>query len=411
LKVSKYLLFPVFLIVFVDNFGYALVFNLLSPLLLKPEYGMMGAATSVHLKNAMLALTFGIFPLGQFFAAPIIGEFADIHGRKKAFYISLLGLTVGFVLSAWAIALHSIWFLFFSRLLSGVFAGNISICMASIADLSVDEKVRGKNFSMVTALFGVSWVAAMIVGGYIGNPRLMGHFGPVFAFLFSAGLSLLNLIILIFMFKDTAPKHSDVKFRLGQGITNIKETLLLKPTRIFFAIYFAWSLGWVIAVQWYPSFSMEVFGASVYEFTFWFMVMGITWTLGAFFAKHFLFNRFSSLVVGIIGFGMMTLCLLIMQFTFIFTLFSILFGIAAFFSVFAMSSSLNLISTAAPADIQGKVMGLSQSAQSIAFVFVSTIAFLVSIYTISILFYFAAGISALGLALLLYKQASKSESF
>ncbi|MCH9617082.1 MAG: hypothetical protein SP1CHLAM9_03880 [Chlamydiia bacterium] len=374
---------------------------------MKPEYGMMGAATSVHLKNAMLALTFGIFPLGQFFAAPMIGEFADIHGRKKAFYLSLLGLTAGFLLSAWAIALHSIWLLFFSRLLSGIFAGNISICMATLADLSVDEKMRAKNFSMVTALFGVSWVAAMIVGGYIGNPRLMGHFGPVFAFLISTALSFLNLIILIFMFKDTAPRHPDTKFRIGQGLVNIKQVLLLKPTRIFFAIYFAWSLGWVIAVQWYPSFSMEVFNASVYEFTSWFLIMGITWTLGAFFAKYFLINKCSTLTVATIGFGAMTLCLLIMQFIPSFTIFSILFGIAAFFAVFAMSSSLNLISTAAPADVQGKIMGLSQSAQSIAFVLVSTIAFLVSIYTISILFYFSAAISALGFALLLYKQARR----
>lgn len=367
----------------------------------------MGAASSVHLKNAMLALTFGIFPLGQFFAAPMIGDFADIYGRKKAFYVSLIGITIGFLFSAWAVAIHSIWFLFFSRLVSGIFAGNMSVCMASIADLSIDEKIRAKNFSMVTALFGVSWVAAMIVGGYIGNPKLMGHFGPVFAFLFAAALSLLNLVILLFMFKDTAPIHAPKKFRLGQGMINIKETLYLKPTRIFFAIYFAWSLGWVIAVQWYPSFSMEVFGASVYEFTTWFMVMGITWTLGAFFAKHFLINKFSTLTVAIIGFGMMTLCLLIMQFTYLFVLFSILFSVAAFFSVFAMSSSLNLISIAAPAGVQGKIMGLSQSAQSIAFVLVSTIAFLVSIYTISILFYFAALISATGFALLLYKRTSR----
>ncbi|MCH9811529.1 MFS transporter, partial [bacterium] len=290
-------------------------------------------------------------------------------------------------------------------------SGHIDIlsgCMASIADLSEDEKVRGKNFSMVTALFGVSWVCAMILGGYIGNPRVMGHFGPVFAFLFSAGLSLLTVVALLFMFRDTTPPHPETKFRFGQGIINIKETLMLKPTRIFFAIYFAWSLGWVIAVQWYPSFSMEVFGADVYEFTTWFMIMGITWTLGAFFAKHFLFPRYSTLTVGTIGFMVMTLCLLVMQFISAFALFSILFCIAAFFAVFAMSASLNLISIAAPKEVQGKIMGLSQSAQSIAFVMVSTIAFLVSIYTISILFYFAAGISAVGLGLLVFKQAKRA---
>jgi hypothetical protein len=72
-----------------------------------------------------------------------------------------------------------------------------------------------------------------------------------------------------------------------------------------------------------------------------------------------------------------------------------------------MSSSLNLISFSAERRVQGKIMGLSQSMQSSAFVLVSFIAFLVSLYTISILFYFAASISALGLILLIYKGVEK----
>ena len=93
---KKYVLFPIFLIVFIDNFGYALAFNLLGPVLLKPEYGMMAASISVNVKNVLLAIIFGVFPLAQFFTAPLIGEFADIYGRKRAFYITLLGLTFGF---------------------------------------------------------------------------------------------------------------------------------------------------------------------------------------------------------------------------------------------------------------------------------------------------------------------------
>lgn len=74
-----------------------------------------------------------------------------------------------------------------------------------------------------------------------------------------------------------------------------------------------------------------------------------------------------------------------------------------------MSSSLSLISLAAPKNVQGKIMGLSQSAQSIAFVFVSIVAFLVSMATISILFYFSAAISAAGLALLIYKSFDRNK--
>jgi DHA1 family tetracycline resistance protein-like MFS transporter len=407
MKISRYVLFPIFLIIFIDNFGYSLLFNMLGPMLLKPEYGMMAASTSVHLKNAMLALTFGIFPLTQFFAAPMIGEFADIAGRKNAFYISLVGMIVGFLLSAWSVSLQSIWLLFLSRLITGIFAGNISICMASIADLSIDEKVRGKNFSMVTALFGISWIAAMILGGYIANPNLMGKSGPIFAFLFTSGLTFINLLLIVFMYKDTTIKEGVSKFAFGQGLINIKETLMLKSTRVYFLIYFLWSLGWVMAVQWFPAYAIEVFKVSVDDFTTWYIFMGITWVLGAFFAKHYLINRLSTLSTGILGFFAMTACLFMMQFMPIFSLFALFFILGSFFAVFAMSSSLNLISFSAERRVQGKIMGLSQSMQSSAFVLVSFIAFLVSLYTISILFYFAASISALGLILLIYKGVEK----
>ena len=405
---KKYVLFPIFLIVFIDNFGYALAFNLLGPVLLKPEYGMMAASISVNVKNVLLAIIFGVFPLAQFFTAPLIGEFADIYGRKRAFYITLLGLTFGFLISVWALYIHSVFFLIVSRLVTGVFAGNISVCMASIADSSLDEKTRAKNFSMVTALFGVSWVLAMVVGGYIGNPLLMGRWGPIVAFLLAAVLSLINFFLILAMYTDTLPTHPEAKFHLMQGIKNVKDALLHKPSRLYFIIYFIWSLGWVMAVQWYPAYSIEVFGSSVDTFTTWFIIQGLAWTAGAFFAKYFLINRFSTLTVGTIGFTVMTICVFLMQWMTSFTLYSIVFVVGAFFAVFAMSSSLNLISTSAPQSVQGKIMGLSQSAQSFAFVLVSVIAFLVSLITITILYYFAAFISLSGLVLLLYKCCSSS---
>lgn len=409
MKLSRYVLLPVFLIVFIDNFGYLLAFNLLGSVLLKPEYGMMSPSESVHLKNVVLALMFGIFPLMQFFFAPLIGEFADIYGRKKAFYLTLIGMAVGFFVSAWALIIKSVFLLFLSRLITGAFAGNISVCMASIADLSIDERVRGKNFAMVTALFGFSWIFAMVLGGYIANPNVLGQAGPAFAFFLAAALTIINLVLLVFMFNDTMPRAQEAKFSLLQGIQNVLQAIRLKTSRLYFGVYFLWSLGWVMAVQWFPAYSMEVFKTSIAEFTTWYLLMGITWTLGAFFAKHFLIGRFSTRTVGIIGFLAMTLCLFLMQWMPNFTLFAIFFVIGGFFAVFAMSSSLNLISISAPQQIQGKIMGLSQSAQALAFVFVSTIAFLVTLLTIKILFYFAAIIALAGLVLLTTLKSSTAK--
>ena len=400
----KYPLLPVYLVVLVDNFGYSLLFNLLGPLLLKPEYGLMAAATSIHFKNAMLALIFGIFPLAQFFAAPLIGEFADIHGRKKAFVLSLLGIVLGFVLSAISIMIQSVWLLLFSRLVTGLFAGNICVCMAAIADLSADEKTRGKNFSMLTAVYGVSWISAMMVGGYLAHPNLFGDFGPAFAFLFSAFLTFVTLVMLLFMYGDTAPKVEQPRFEFARGIQNIKHVLLMRESRVYFAVFFSWSLSWIMAIQWYPPYSMEVYGVGIYSFTTWYIVMGVTWVLGSLFSRYYLTENLRAITGSLLGFGVMTLCLLVMQLSSSFIIFSILFSAASFFSVFAMSSSLNLVSLSAPADVQGKMMGLTQSAQSVAFVCASTLAFFVTLYTISVLFYFVFIVSLIGFLLLLYKK-------
>jgi DHA1 family tetracycline resistance protein-like MFS transporter len=403
-KSSKHLLLPIFLIVFIDNFGYSLVFNILGPLLLKPEYGMILPSLSVHQKNALLALIFGVFPLAQFFAAPLIGDVADIYGRKKAFIVSLLGLSLGFFFSALSIFIHSVTFLCFSRFFTGAFAGNIGICMAAIADLSEDEKERGRNFSMVTLLFGLSWVAAMVVGATLANPKFLGIFAPAYVFILGGALTLTNLFLVLSIFKDFSPKSLFKRFTLLKGLVNIKETILLKSSRAFFAIYFLWSLGWVMTVQWYPAYSIEMFQESSAFFSTWYVIMGFFWILGGGVAKFYLFSRYKTMNIGLFGFGFLTCSLFLMSLMGTFFLFSTFFIGASFFSVIGMSASLNLISLSASEKVQGKIMGFSQSIQSLSFVLVSTIAFLLSVSTVSILFAFSALFTLCAFGLLIYKK-------
>lgn len=389
IKTTKLTLLSVFFVVFIDNFGYSLVFNLLGPLLLVPEYGMISQGISVHIKNILLAVIFGIYPLAQFFTAPILGELADKFGRKKALFVSLLGLIVGFSFSAAAIFMKSVWFFFFSRLWSGAFAGNISICMATIADVSKDEKERGKNFSLVTAIFGMSWIIAMVVGGYLGNPELVGRNGPGYIFLATAIMTFGAFFFVCNCFTETFDLHEDIPFSFSLAIANIKEAIAFRTTRVYFLIYGFWSIGWVMAVQWFPAYSMEVFHESIVMFTSWYLLQGVFWTLGAFFAKYVLIPRLRTISVAFLGFSFMTILVIAMQFVSSYGIFGALFCLASFFAVFSMSSSLTLISMYAPKQIQGKVMGLSQSVQSMSFVLISMITFVLSMITISYLFMIA----------------------
>ena len=142
-------LFPVYFVLFIDNFAFAVIFSIFGPLFVDPSLGFVTAEMSAATRNIMLGFALALLPLGQFFGCPFLGDIADRFGRKKAFYITIIISILGFLLSSYSIFVHSYFLLLISRLLTGFFSGNLSICLASIADLSPNEKVRAKNFSMI----------------------------------------------------------------------------------------------------------------------------------------------------------------------------------------------------------------------------------------------------------------------
>jgi len=191
--------FSILFVLFLDNFGFAIIFNMFAPLILFPEFGLVGVGVALNTKNILLALLYVMFPLSQFFGAPIIGGIADHFGRKKAFFWSLLGLTLSFGLSAVSLLFYSLILLFISRLFTGFFAGNFSICLATASDISAEPKVRSRNFGIIGAISGISWIASMLIGGLFVI-RTSETFGPMYAFWLMALLSVVNIFIIWFFF-------------------------------------------------------------------------------------------------------------------------------------------------------------------------------------------------------------------
>lgn len=374
MRAKNWSFLPIYFVIFMDNFGFSMLFCILGPLLLLPDYAMISSVTSIEAKNSLLAIVYGVFPLTQFFGAPLIGDFADHFGRRKALFITIAGVTIGYFLSAFAIFIHSISLLIVSRLLSGFFAGNLSLCLAAIADLSPDEKSRARNYSNVTTIFGFSWILAMIIGGYLANPRLIGTIGPVLAFLVTGGLSVLSYVAVWWYFQETFTKNRDFKFDFWHGVRNIIQVAELKAIRWIFLAYFLWVVGWGMSIQWYPPYSIEVYQVSVNNITTWMIVLGCTWILGSSGVNRFLLRKFDSLQLATIGIIITTFLVFVAQWMSQHFFFSLLYALAGITSAFTMSNTVNLISISASADIQGKTMGLSQSVMSLGWIVSSIVA-------------------------------------
>lgn len=407
----KRTLFSILVVVCIDNFGFSLVFSLFAPLLLNPDYGFLNPSMGIPERQLWLGILFLAFPFSQFFGAPLLGDLADSYGRKKVFYITIIGTMLGFFFSGVAIAFKSYIFLFVVRLLTGFFAGNFSICLSSIADLSHDAKSRAKNFSYATVIGGISWPIAILIGGYFSDPTVSSYFSPQLPFYIATGMSLFSLWFIAKLFTETHPKRAHFHINLFQGVHHIITAIKIKAMRPYFFVLLFWMTGWGLTVQWYPVYSTDRFKASQ-ELVSWGLVLqGVFWVIGGLFINRFLLKRWTwtSKPIALLGLIWAAVFVCASHFGNVFWSFSWIYFMAPLGSSIAMSNILNLLSLSAPDEIQGKVMGFSQSMLALGWIIVPLIGAWIGDVNVSLYYLVAAAILFLGFLSLLPQKSSKIE--
>jgi MFS family permease len=92
----------IFFTIFIDLLGYGILIPVIPELFVNQQSPFYVLAQSANPKIGLiiLGLLLAVFPLGQFFATPILGQFSDRYGRKKILIISILGTAVSYFLFA-----------------------------------------------------------------------------------------------------------------------------------------------------------------------------------------------------------------------------------------------------------------------------------------------------------------------
>jgi len=170
------------LIVLIDMLGFALIVPLLA--YFADSFGATAFQTGLLVAS---------YAAMQMVGAPILGRISDRFGRRPVFLISILGTFIGFLILAFA---NSLGMLFFSRILSGLTAGNISVAQAYIADVT-DEKNRARGMGMLGAAFGIGFILGPALGGTLS---VYGFDVPAFV---AAGLCFINLLTVFFWLPES----------------------------------------------------------------------------------------------------------------------------------------------------------------------------------------------------------------
>ncbi len=363
---KRFSLFPVLLTYFLDNFGLAIIYPIFTPIILLNSNPLIDTSATFLQRTVMLGVLIGAFPFAQFIGSPLLGQFSDRYGRKKGFFITILGTAIGYSFTAFSIMIHSVSLLFISRVLTGLFASNLTLCLAAIVDMSPDEHSRTKNFGHIAAIGGLSFILAIALGGFLSDRTFSQYFNPSIPFWITALMAFLNFYCMIKLFHETHPSKNNLTVHPFKGFHNIKLALVNNELKLLYIGNFFFMLSWVASMQFLPTFLIKNFSFSTANITGAFILVGVLWSLTNFFVNRQLvkfFHPSSTLNACLLLLGLLLLGLIFAQHTLGFLL---LFYPAVSLASLCWTNSLANISLKASNQIQGSILGINQSMNSLA---------------------------------------------
>lgn len=358
------ILLTIFLTVFIDMLGIGIIIPVLPALFFEESSDFFTYAISQERRAILYGFLIAAYPFMQFFGAPLLGALSDRNGRRPMLRLSLIGTMIGYLLFAIALMQGNLWLLFFSRLLPGFTGGNISIVFSAIADISEGEE-RTKNFGLVGTAFGLGFILGPALGGLLADESVVSWFNSSTPFIFTTLLTLVNVLLVQFVFPETLQESEQSNISLFTGFKNILTSFRAPNLRTIFTVALLLSLGFTFFTQFFAVGLIEKFDYTEKDIGLFFAWIGI-WLV---FTQGFLVRRLAKnfqpttllrITTLTLGIGIAAV-LLPDQVVW-------LYVIAPVIAVSQGITSPNLLSTIsaqASSKQQGQILGINQSMQSV----------------------------------------------
>jgi MFS transporter, DHA1 family, tetracycline resistance protein len=191
----------VIITVFLDMVGIGLIFPVLPQIV--ETVGKTDLASATLISGWLFFSYVGM----QFIFGPLIGNLSDTHGRRPLLLISVFGLAVDYLLTAFA---PNLWWLFVGRIFAGLCGASYTTANAYLADITKQED-RAKTFGYIGAAYGLGFIIGPAIGG------LLGEYGPRVPFFAAALISILNFGFGYFVLPETLAQDMRRPFSLARA--------------------------------------------------------------------------------------------------------------------------------------------------------------------------------------------------
>ncbi len=309
------------------------------------------------LNDFQTSLLFSIYSLSQFFATPVIGKLSDRFGRKPLLIISLTGTVVANLIAGTA---TTAIVLFAARFLDGITGGNVSVAQAIISDVTTPAN-RAKGFGIIGAAFGLGFVLGPVISLLAQNISLGA------AFLVSAAIALIGLLVTIFFLPETLQHKVGTSHNVFDlGLSNLITGLAMPKVGILLITNFLIGTTFTIFTYAFQPYFLHVLGQNNKSLTLLFLLFGVLGVIMQTWGVSLLTRRFSIIGILLLALFVRSISLVLMPIFPNIVYFVVVTVLFSLFTSLVQPMVNTLISlNAKPAD-QGTAMGLNASYLSIA---------------------------------------------
>lgn len=228
----------IFVTIFIDLLGFGIVIPLL------PFFAQDFYATPLDIGFLVSAYSWM-----QFIFAPILGNLSDKYGRRPILFFSIIGSGIGYLMIGFAGSLSMVYA---GRILGGITGANLSTAQAYIADVTTREN-RAKGMGLFGMAFGLGFILGPALAGILSK---FGHEVPFFV---SGGLSLVNAALLYFILPESK-KFGEIvvekKNRIVELFESFKDSRFAVVTLEYFLLVMAFTMM-TTAYPLYTNYSFE----------------------------------------------------------------------------------------------------------------------------------------------------------
>ncbi len=290
----------------------------------------------------------------QFVFAPLWGRLSDRIGRKPVMMLTIAGTSGSLIYLGVA---DSIPELFVARLLSGVFAANISVATAYIADVTAEDE-RTRWMGMVGASFAVGFTLGPGLGGVLA---IWGRSLPMFV---AGGMAAVNLVFALAALQEPA-QHAG-RSEEGGGL---REALRNRVLARLCTVNFLFTFAVTQLESTFAFFMMDRFDYDELQVAG--ILIGMAILMGGIQGGGMkrLAERAGERQLILVGFAMMAIAFPLVPLVYTVAILLIPLALSAVGRAIAQPSLGSITSLQAAAEHRGSVMGAFQSSAALARIF------------------------------------------